>query len=99
MSRHIWLGDGVIQFCQRHQRYRAYCDTRQYYNVMFATGIADKFVGSLLPLVVKPGDTVFDVGANVGMVTLLVASSEYLQRPRQYSLLRARSICTQMACG
>jgi len=73
-TRRWWLGRGTVLYSFRGDRFKAYCDTEAYHSVMFAVGIEDRFVDDVLNAVIKPGDIVFDVGANVGMVTLLVAS-------------------------
>lgn len=75
VCRRVLLGYGVKEIPYR-TRFRICCDSDSYHSTMFGYGIEDRHVDRLLKRVLRPGDVVIDVGANVGMVTLLACSSK-----------------------
>lgn len=103
-TRRLWFGIGQVPF-NYLGRFEAYCDTDLYHSVMFAVGIEDRCLDRTLQQLLRPGAVVFDIGANVGMVTLLMSSLPGLHRnikvhcfepdPGVFRMLEANSALNQ----
>jgi len=76
VGRRIFLGKGFKKINYRN-RFHICCDTDSYHNVMFGYGIENRQLEQLFTRILKPGDVFFDIGANIGMVTLQACSTPH----------------------
>jgi FkbM family methyltransferase len=74
ISRRLLLGSGVREVNFR-QRFSICCNTDSYHEVMFAYGIENRHIDHLLAKILKQGDVFIDIGAHIGMVTLMACST------------------------